>query len=1296
MSKRLFVRGGWRAARSLAAALTCFMAVMLVDSAPGHAQVYWSTSSGDWSVGSDWSGNFVPTSTDNAWIVNGGTANVTQLGETCGTLSLGSSAGSGAVQMAGGSLSERGYEYVGSSGTGTFSQSGGTNTIIETEPTGMYVGYNAGGSGAYNLSGSGLLTTSMQYVGYSTTGNFNQTGGTNTINSTASGGGIYLGYNAGGSGAYSLGGGQLLAQGWSYGARGYIGYSGIGSITQSGGLAQFNDSSSAKLYLGYNSTSNGSYNLGGGQLLVSGVTVGGVEYVGYSGAAVFTQSGGTNGISGGANCLYLGYNAGSSGAYNLSGSGLLSVAGISYVGYSGTGAFTQSGGTNTTSTTLYLSYKPGSYATYALGGSGVLSATNEYVAYDPSATALFQQTGGSNSVASLSIGNNGEYQLQGGTLQSTSGIVNCGLFNGGNSPATLVVGGILDLTDGTWQNFTCVSLSMAANSLLIMPAGFNPSSAFAGFSSSGLVHAAGTVLNVSGGTGFGGAGSINDPVNCQGSITASSTYSINLNDGLILSGSGAVNLGGGGLTVNDMMSAIGGNSRLACTNQYVGYSGTGSLTQSGGTSTISAYSGTGLYLGHNAADVGAYTLSGTGQLSTFSQYVGYYGTGIFTQSGGTNTINYYNTSGGLYIGYNAGSNGTYYLNGPGQLQAYDNYGYGNRVCIGFSGTGSFVQSAGTNTTMGYPGGIYLGYNSGAAGSYDLHGTGLLNVEVLTIGLSGTGSFTQSGGTNTITATAYVGALYVGSNAGSYGSYVLSSGLLCSASNGNVTNEYVGYYGTGIFTQSGGTNTTPGTLYLGYYGGTGTYNLNGGLLSIPSLVGGAQTAFFNFNGGTLQANGSFSTTLPMTLGISGGGATIDTAGHVLTLSGPLSGPGSLTKIDSGTLTLAATNTYSGNTLIGGGTLVLGSPLALQDSTFDTSGSGTLSFGSLTAATLGGLTGPGTLALSNSAPSAVALSVGNNNAGTTYSGTLQGAGSLNKVGSGTLAFSGSNTYSGPTTISQGKLTIDGWLTNSAVSVNGGTLGGTGYLGSVTVSASGTLAPGDPLGVLHLSGNLVLAAGAGMDYDLGGFSTDDDVSMPSGTLTFSGQGFPNFGFTWSSGFGPGTYTLVNAKSISGLGTSLSGSIDGLPATLSVQNNDLMLTVVPESSTAALLGAGILGLIGWACWRRRLAAQAVSRETPTTLSFPTYSSHIEARRRAAMHFPALDADPIAAGSATSRASFRTSTTPARVVSAYRRPVARYEGSERSLALRSDLGWVCFPWVFSVVGCCARKGDHPCLAGVW
>ena len=69
--------------------------------------------------------------------------------------------------------------------------------------------------------------------------------------------------------------------------------------------------------------------------------------------------------------------------------------------------------------------------------------------------------------------------------------------------------------------------------------------------------------------------------------------------------------------------------------------------------------------------------------------------------------------------------------------------------------------------------------------------------------------------------------------------------------------------------------------------------------------------------------------------------------------------------------------------------------------------------------------------------MALSVGNNNANTTYSGMLKGARQPEEDRQrAPLALTGSNTYTGPTTISQGKLVVDGWLTNSAVSVNGGT--------------------------------------------------------------------------------------------------------------------------------------------------------------------------------------------------------------------------------------------------------------------
>ena len=116
------------------------------------------------------------------------------------------------------------------------------------------------------------------------------------------------------------------------------------------------------------------------------------------------------------------------------------------------------------------------------------------------------------------------------------------------------------------------------------------------------------------------------------------------------------------------------------------------------------------------------------------RFIGNSGTGIFTQSGGTNSASSY-----LYLGYYAGSSGTYSLSGGGLLSV------GGNEFVGYSGTGSFAQSGGTNSAPG----LWLGFNTGGSGTYNLSGSGLLSVPYQFIGNSGSGSFTQSAGTNAV-------------------------------------------------------------------------------------------------------------------------------------------------------------------------------------------------------------------------------------------------------------------------------------------------------------------------------------------------------------------------------------------------------------------------------------------------------------------------------------------------------------------------------------------------------------------
>jgi fibronectin-binding autotransporter adhesin len=115
-------------------------------------------------------------------------------------------------------------------------------------------------------------------------------------------------------------------------------------------------------------------------------------------------------------------------------------------------------------------------------------------------------------------------------------------------------------------------------------------------------------------------------------------------------------------------------------------------------------------------------------------------------------------------------------------------------------------------------------------------------------------------------------------------------------------------GAGLLTLSGNNTYTGGTF------------INGGVLAIyrDANLGAAGTGV-SFGGGTLQALASFAS--PRAITLNAGGGTIDSNGFNLTLSGILSGPGGLTKISPGTLTLTGNNLYTGGTAINGGVLAV---------------------------------------------------------------------------------------------------------------------------------------------------------------------------------------------------------------------------------------------------------------------------------------------------------------------------------------------------------------------------------------
>ena len=256
-------------------------------------------------------------------------------------------------------------------------------------------------------------------------------------------------------------------------------------------------------------------------------------------------------------------------------------------------------------------------------------------------------------------------------------------------------------------------------------------------------------------------------------------------------------------------------------------------------------------------------------------------------------------------------------------------------------SGSITPATGGNGVYAYDNNTITNTATGniTGNSTNLYGirvnTGNTVVNDGTIAVAGTSSigFLAEGDSNTFTNNGTLSA----SGAGSYAAKFLGTGNTL-ANSGTISGNLWFDAGDNAFTNNGTVDgsgglykVNSGTLTLrgptSYTGGT---YLNGGVINVTQDASlGALSGGLVFAGGTLQLSADMTSGRNATL--DSGGGTFDTNGNALTLSGVISGPGSLTKAGDGTLTLTGVNTYSGATTVDAGTLLVDGSAAYSAAT-----------------------------------------------------------------------------------------------------------------------------------------------------------------------------------------------------------------------------------------------------------------------------------------------------------------------------------------------------------------------------